>query len=357
MEGIEVIRVWVKTSPVKDFRQRMAFYLSYMVGAGLAGSLLAHGPYDLVYASSPPLFVGGAALWLSYLRRIPLVFEVRDLWPESAAALGEMSRGRAFNWATRLEEACYRRAKAIVAVTEGTRQRLIGRGIPAEKLWLVPNGANVEAFQFDPAGRRRIRDELGLGEQFVALYAGIHGVAQGLETVLDAAHALQGDPDISFLLVGEGPRKAALRELAQGYGLQNLRFLPEVPNEQMPAYLSAADAALVPLRKVELFEGVLPSKLFDAWASARPVVLSVAGEARRLLEEVEGGLYCPPEDPQGLAAAINWLRDHPQEAQAMGEHGRQVTVERFSRRRQAEQLAQALTELVYGKETNLSSRG
>ena len=289
LEGIEVIRVWVKTSPVKNFRQRMAFYLSYMVGAGLAGSLLAHGPYDLVYASSPPLFVGGAALWLSYLRRIPLVFEVRDLWPESAAALGEMSRGRAFAWATRLEQACYRRAKAIVAVTEGTRQRLIGRGIPAEKLWLVPNGANVEMFQFDPAGRRRIRDELGLGEQFVALYAGIHGVAQGLETVLDAARALQGDPEISFLLVGEGPRKAALRELAGGYGLQNLRFLPEVPNEQMPAYLSAADAALVPLRKVELFEGVLPSKLFDAWACARPVVLSVAGEARRLLEEAEGG--------------------------------------------------------------------
>ena len=130
LEGIEVIRVWVKTSPDKDFRQRMAFYLSYMFGAGLAGSLLANGSYDLVYASSPPLFVGGAALWLSYLRKIPLVFEVRDLWPESAAALGEMSRGRAYAWATRLEQACYRRAKAIVAVTEGTRQRLIGRASP-----------------------------------------------------------------------------------------------------------------------------------------------------------------------------------------------------------------------------------
>ena len=153
LDGIDVIRVWVKTSPVKTFRTRMAFYLSYMVNATLAG-LLAHGPYDALYATSPPLFVGGAALALSWLRRIPLFFEVRDLWPESAVALGELNSPRAIALAEWLERTCYRRAEQIVVVTQGIYRRMLERGYPLEKLTLILNGANTELFQFQPeAGR------------------------------------------------------------------------------------------------------------------------------------------------------------------------------------------------------------
>ena len=163
LEGIDVLRVWVKASPVKSFRNRMLFYLTYMIDASLAGLLQAGGRFDLIYASSPPLFVGAAALALSRLRRIPLLFEVRDLWPKSAVALGELSNRRAVAWATQLEEACYRRARAIVVVTEGIRQRLLQRGLREEKLHLIPNGANVELFHYDSQGAAACAPGFGPG--------------------------------------------------------------------------------------------------------------------------------------------------------------------------------------------------
>lgn len=145
LDGIDVIRVWVKASPVKTFGSRMAFYLTFMMSAALAG-MLVRGRFDWVYASSPPLFVGGAALAISYLRRIPLVFEVRDLWPESAVALGELSNPKAVALATKLEEACYRRARKIVVVTEGIRDKLLERGYPAEKVVLIRTGPTSSCF-------------------------------------------------------------------------------------------------------------------------------------------------------------------------------------------------------------------
>jgi colanic acid biosynthesis glycosyl transferase WcaI len=342
LEGIEVLRVWVKASPVKSFRNRMLFYLSYMINASLAGLWLARGRYDLIYASSPPLFVGGAALALSYLKRIPMLFEVRDLWPESAVALGELSNPRAVAWATRLEKACYRRARAIVVVTEGIRQRLLQRGLAQDKVKLVPNGANVELFRFDPQGRQRWRQELGLADQFVVIYAGIHGIAQGLETLVEAARGLQSEVQVHFLLVGDGPKKAEITELVRDYGLANLTLLGEKPREAMPALLSAADAAVIPLRKLEIFKGALPSKMFDSWACERPVLLSVAGEAQKVMETAQAGIFVEPEDAQALAQAILELRDRPELRRQMGQRGRAFTEEHYSRQAQAEQLAKIM---------------
>jgi colanic acid biosynthesis glycosyl transferase WcaI len=339
LEGIDVIRVWVKASPVKSFRNRMLFYLTYMIDASLAGLLLARGRYDLIYASSPPLFVGGAALALSYLRRIPMLFEVRDLWPESAVALGELSNRQAVAWAARLEEACYRRARDLVVVTEGIRQRLLQRGLAEEKVHLVPNGANVDLFHFDPQGRQRVRQELGLGEQFVVIYAGIHGVAQGLETLVEAAQRLQSEAQVHFLLVGDGPKKADIAKLVSEYGLSNLTLMNEQPREAIPALLSAADAAVIPLRKLEIFKGALPSKMFDSWACERPVLLSVDGEARRVMETAQAGVFVEPEDPAALAQAILDLRQQPELGRQMGRRGRAFTEQHYSRQAQAGQLA------------------
>jgi colanic acid biosynthesis glycosyl transferase WcaI len=342
LEGIDVIRVWVKASPVKSFRNRMLFYLTYMISASLAGLLLARGHYDLIYASSPPLFVGGAALTLSYLRRIPMLFEVRDLWPESAVALGELSNPRAVAWATRLEEACYRRARAIVVVTEGIRKRLLERGLVEDKIHLVPNGANVDLFRFDLPARQRMRQELELGEKFVVIYAGIHGVAQGLETLVEAARRLQSEPQVHILLVGDGPKKAELVELVSQYKLVNLTLLDEQPRAAIPALLSAADAAIIPLRKLEIFKGALPSKMFDSWACERPVLLSVDGEARQVLNAAQGGLFVEPEDSDALAHAILELRRQPELVQRMGKNGRAFTEQHYSRQAQAEKLAEIM---------------
>ena len=345
LDGIEVLRVWVKASPDKTFARRMAFYLTYMISATMAGLFLARGRYDALVATSPPLFVGGAALALSRLRRIPLLFEVRDLWPESAVAMGELSRPRAITWATRLEEACYRRARRIVVVTEGIRQRLVERGF-GDKVIVIPNGANTDLFRPDPEAGAALRARLGLEDKFLVVYAGIHGLAQGLETALGAARRLQADPDIHFLFVGEGPKKAELLALKDEMGLNNVTMLPEAPRHEMPAYLSAADVALVPLRKLELFQGALPSKMFDAWACGCPVLLSIDGEARRVLEKARGGLFVEPEDEEQLAEALAHLKGQPDLLAQYGARGREHVEQHYSRQRLAEQLEQVLRSMT-----------
>ncbi len=345
LDGIDVIRVWVKASPTKTFATRMLFYISYMINAALAGLLLARGRYDVIYATSPPLFVGGAALALSYLRRIPLLFEVRDLWPESAVALGEISSTRAAVLAGKLEEMCYNRARRVVVVTEGIRRRLEERGFGA-KLALIPNGANTELFRPDPEAGAVLRSELGLGGRFLVIYAGIHGVAQGLETVLDAARVLQDEPHIHFLFVGEGPKKGDLLNQRDTLGLVNVTMLAEQPRDSMPAYMSAADVALVPLRRLELFRGALPSKMFDAWACGCPVVLSIDGEARQVLERAEGGVFVEPEDPELMAQALSQLKGDPGRLRQLGKNGRCFVEEHYSRERLAAQLEALLRGVV-----------
>ncbi len=343
LDGIDVIRVWVKASPVKTFRTRMAFYLSYMVSAILAGLFLARGRYDVLYATSPPLFVGAAGLVISYLRRIPLVFEVRDLWPESAVVLGELKNPAAISWAERLERACYHRARRIVVVTQGIFDRLSARGYAPDKLAVILNGANTDLFRYRPPGRQTVRQKLGLQGKFIVIYAGIHGLAQGLESVLEAIALMQTYPDIHFLFVGEGPVKQNLMQLAGQRKLSNLTFHPEVPRDKIPDFLSAADVALVPLRRSDLFRGALPSKIFDAWACRCPTLVTIDGEARRILSEAQAGIFVEPENPQALVEAILHLKDNPDTCRIMGENGRRAVEKSFSRQAQARQLVDLLT--------------
>jgi len=346
LDGIEVIRVWVKASPVKNFRNRMLFYLSYMVNAIIAGLFLSRGRYDLLYSTSPPLFVGGVALVLSYLKHIPMVFEVRDLWPESAIALGEITNTRLISLASKLEDMCYRKAVRIIVVTQGVNNKLIQRGIPEGKLSIIPNGANTDLFVFNPTYREYIRKELGLTGKFIAIYAGIHGLAQNLETVLLSARELMNNPKIHFLMIGDGPKKSELISIASFYNLTNLTFLTEKPRELIPMYLSTADIALVPLRKAEVFDTVVPSKIFDAWACRRPVLLSIGGEARELVETINGGIYIHPEDPTKMTEAMIKLLNSQGELDVMGKNGYEFTVQNHSRKALAEKLISQLEKLV-----------
>jgi glycosyltransferase involved in cell wall biosynthesis len=347
LDGIDVIRLWVITSPHKGFRQRMLFYLSYMVMAILVGLLVGlrlRRRYDVIYATSPPLFAGLAGAILSILLRTRLVFEVRDLWPESAVALGELSSPRAIRLAEYVERFCYRQARQIVVVTRGIAARLRARGISPRRIVLIPNGANVDQFHPAPAEAAALRQSLGLGDRFVAIYAGIHGVAQGMDTLVAAARLLQDDPDIVLLLVGEGPRKAAVRAAQVAGHLTNLRLLDEQPRAAMAGYLSLAGCAIVPLRDDPLFAGALPSKLFEGLACGTPVVLSApAGEATAVLAAAQAGIAVPPEDPAALAAAIRELRDHPAEAAAMGARGRAFVAAHYTRREAARRLDEVLS--------------
>jgi glycosyltransferase involved in cell wall biosynthesis len=346
VDGVEVIRVWVKASPNKTFGKRMAFYLSFMVMAVLAGLFKVRGRVNAVYATSPPLFVGGAGLILSTLRRCPLFFEVRDLWPESAVQMGILSSRRAIRLATWLEEACYRRARRIVGVTQGIVARLLARGMPQEKLALIPNGANTEIYRPQEADAA-LRTALGLEpEDFVVIYTGLLGLIHGLETVLEVAELLTAEPQIRFLLVGDGPRKQALKRLALEKSLSNVIFQDAVPEVELPEYIALAAVGLHVQRRLEISKMALPVKMFSYMACQKPVLLAVEGEAAELVRESDSGVVVAPEDPAALAEAVLQLRGDSELRQRLGRNGREVVTARYSRAALAARLADLLEEAL-----------
>lgn len=346
LDGIEVIRVWVKASPVKSFGARLGFYLSYFGSAVLAGLMLARGRWDLIYATSPPLFAGAAGLALSQLRRTPLVFEVRDIWPAAAVALGELSHPRAIRVAQWLEAACYRRARRIVTVTEGAGAYLIRHGVPEDRILLIPNGADTNRFFPQPAAGARLRQALGLQDAFVVLFAGLHGLAQDLDTLLATARRLVHREDIRFVFVGEGPEKAALIAQAQVWGLSNVLFHPEIDRDRVPAFLAMADLAAVPMRKAGLLETTIPLRIYDAWACGCPTLVAGTGEVFRLQNRARAGLTVAPGDVAAFADALLWLRARPDVLAAMGANGRRFVRAHRSRAVLGARLAGHLAEIV-----------
>lgn len=341
LDGLDVFRVWVKASPTKTFKARLAFYLSYMLMAAWAGIALLRGKYDAIYATSPPLFVGGSALAISYLRRMSLFFEVRDLWPESAVSLGELSNPRVVKIATWLEEACYRRARHIVVVTENIRRKLIARGIPSEKISVIPNGANTDLYQPQPP-QPELRQQLGIpADAFVVVYTGLHGLAHGLETAVSAAELLQNE-EVFFLFVGNGPRREAVMALAAEKQLTNTIFHQAVPEIDLPAFIGVGDIGLDTRRKVAITADALPVKMFTYMACARPVLLAIEGEGIKVIEASQAGIAVPPEDAAALAQAILALRDDPAQCEMYGQHGRAYVTTHFSRQNLAARLATLL---------------
>jgi len=347
-DGVEVVRVWVMTSPEKTFASRIAFYLTYAGLAFAASQALVGKRHDVVFASSPPLTVGIPAWLYARLRRVPFVLDIRDLWPQIAVDLGEMQNPRAIAMARRLERRLYADAAAITAVTRGFIADLERAGVPRERLALLPNGTMPDVFspgEADPA----LRDSLGLSGKLVVGYFGTHGIAQDLEGVVAAAQRLAGDSRVHFLFVGEGPVKADLIARSHASGLANVTFLPEVPLEQIAAYIRLADVALVPLRPVELFKTFVPSKLFDLLACGLPVVLQVDGEARQILEESGGGWFVPPGDPDALAQAIRSIAGLPDsERHRMGAAGAAFVRRSYLREQQADRLAAILLAATKG---------
>lgn len=328
-DGVNVIHLWVKTSPEKSFKTRLLFYLSYMAAAIIAGITLPF-KYDVIFANSPPLFVAAAGWIISLVRRKPFVLEVQDLWPESAVVLGELNTPRYIRWAELLETRCYRRAGKIIAVTAGIRDRLIAKGAAKQKLVLAPNGSNIDIFRPDPDGANHLRAKLALEGKFVVLYGGILGLAQGLNVVLQTADILRNQDNIWFVIVGDGPKRAELLAQKDELGLTNVLILPGQPLENMPAYLSMADVALVPLKKLDLFLGALPTKMFDAWACQTPTVITVDGEARQVIETAKAGVFVEPENPHTLAEAIINLQHNAKALRQMGVAGYNVTQKRYS---------------------------
>jgi glycosyltransferase involved in cell wall biosynthesis len=339
---LDVVRTWVFARPFKNFYTRMGFYLSFMLSASIFGSLL-RGKYDVVYATSPPFFVGAAGLWLSRWKNAKFVFEVRDVWPQSAVELGELHNPLIIRLAEWLENAFYEKAERIIAVTQGIYDTLAKRGFSPPKLRLVLNGTNTEVF----ANRgNHLKARLGLQDKFTVLYAGIFGIAQGMEQLVDLVECLKSNSDVHFLFIGEGPLKQKVIELKEEMFLSNLTLLDEIARENIADYISAADCCLVPLKNKPLFLGALPSKMFDFMACEKPVIVSVDGEAKRVVEESGAGIFAEPENTEQMTWAILRLKNSPEECRRMGKAGRAFVQQHFSRRQKALELESILQEIV-----------
>ncbi|HEY8797888.1 MAG TPA: glycosyltransferase family 4 protein [Candidatus Dormibacteraeota bacterium] len=339
-DGIRVLRTWVFATRSRGFIGRLLNYYSFPMFSLLAVRKL--GPTDIIYVQSPPLFTGLAALWFSRLKRAPYIFNVSDIWPQSAVELGMLRNRFAIRLAEMLERHIYRRATRITVATPGILERLAVRGVPREKIFLLTNGVDTAAYNVSSPDRD-LAKRLGLDGHKVFMYAGLHGLAQGLDVILEAAK-LTRNPDVLYVFVGDGADKPALVAKAEAEGISNVRFLPIQPTSTLPAVLNLAYATVIPLRRLDLFKAALPSKLFDSMAASRPIVAPLWGEAAALVEAAACGLVVEPEDARGVQEAVEKLAADPALAQRLGEQGRRYVVEHFNRDDIAKRLIELLEE-------------
>lgn len=325
-EGLIIHRVWLYATKGANWK-RLLNYASFVV-TSLFGLARASRP-DYVFVDSPPLFLGVSGWIAAKWWNVPLIFNVADLWPDSVRDLGVMGDGALVNFAYRLEKWIYRHSTVVTAVTEGIRNSLLKtKAVPSDKVLFMPNGVDTTLFRPSPPDED-LKQKLGLSGKKIILYAGNHGYAGAVESVLYAAENLRHETLIHFLLVGEGPEKQKLKELAVRLGLTNITFHDQVPLADMPAYVSLADLAVVTLRKSQVMAGARPAKTFVMMAGGKPIVLAAEGEAARLIQSSGAGVVVPPEDHESIANAIRTLIRHPSIAAEMGVAGRNFVLTNF----------------------------
>lgn len=340
---VDVYRTWLWPLPNGKAHERMRNYASFCLSAALRGMTMPRP--DVIIASSPQLLVGLSGWWLAFTRQIPFVFEVRDLWPESLAAVGVGGENSLLHDAlAAIAGFLYRSADRIVVVTPAFKDYLIHRWrVPAAKIEVVENGVETDLFAPDSVAAAGRRKELNAESRFLVCYIGTMGMAHGLEALLDAAASLQSKaPHVLFLLVGEGSEKERIKSVAQCRGLANVQFLDQQPREKIPSFISASDLCLVLLKKSDVFKTVIPTKMLEFMSCARPVILGVEGQARQILEDAGAGLAIEPENADALAAAITQLDHNREQAKTLGEQGRAYILQNFSRASTAEKYITVL---------------
>lgn len=343
-DGITVIRVWTFVTANEGFFKRTLNYISYMCSAVVVSLFLPKA--DVVLSTSPQFFNGLAGYFVGKMRRIPWVLEIRDLWPESIVTVGAIKSQAVIKMLEWIERFAYRNADHIVPVTDSFKVYILGKGIEAGKITVVKNG--VDLAQYRPVdGASELAEELGLTGKFIVSYFGTHGMAHHLETILDAARRLNNSPNIVFLMVGDGAERQTLVRMRDTMGLKNVMMLDQQPKSRMPELWALSDVSLVLLKKSDLFKTVIPSKIFESLAMAKPIVLGVEGESADLLRAAQAGLCIEPEDADQLVARVLELSRDTQLRQRLGRNGRRFVMEQFDRIILARKLASVI-EMVCG---------
>jgi glycosyltransferase involved in cell wall biosynthesis len=350
IEGIELLRTWVYCTANKGFFRRILNFFSFFFSSLIFGSLLSGRP-DVVIGTSPQFFCAVAAYLLSIIKRVPFVFEVRDIWPQSAVELGALKNPLIIKALEAIELHLYRRAQLIIVVAESTKPYLLNKGIAGEKIKCIPNGIDADYFEL-PGGEapEKLLAKLDLRGRFIVSYIGTHGMSHGLDVVLHAARQLQVDSTVHFLFVGEGAEKENLKRLASELSLSNVTFIHEQPRDGLPAYYRASDVSLVPLRRLPVFKKVLPSKLFELMGAGCPIICSVEGEAADLVTRAGAGLCIEAENRESLIAAISSLRAAPGLRRQLGLNGQRFAKTHYLRSALAENYLSSLSSIVNSQE-------
>jgi lipopolysaccharide/colanic/teichoic acid biosynthesis glycosyltransferase len=330
--GIEVSRVWSIASVGGGFVNRLLAFVSFMVSAIIAGVGVRR--VDLVWGTSPPIFQALGAYFVARLTRVPFVLEIRDLWPDFAVVTGVLRNPVLIFVSRRLERFLYRSADLLIVNSPAYVDWVIDRDAAPQKVVLIPNGVDVSSF--DGGNGADAREAMDIGDEFIVMYAGAHGLANHLDLLLDAADRLSDRDDILIVLVGDGRDRLRLMQRVTTEGLTNVRMIPAVSKAEMPDYLAAADICIAALEPVPLFDMTYPNKIFDYMAAGRPTVLAIDGVIRDVIEEASAGTFVRPDDPDGVAAAIARYEGDRDICLSEGENARRFVKERFDRREQAE---------------------
>lgn len=344
-ENVKLVRTYVSEAYNKSFIGRLWGYFSFMISS-LWAILFHLKKHDVIVVTSPPLFVGITGILAKWFKRTPMVFEIRDLWPESAIDTGVLSNKLIIKIAYLVEKLSYRFANKINVLTPAFKQALISKkGISPGKVCFIPNGADLDIFQAGPK-ENWVRDKYNLHDKFVVTYMGAHGVANNLESLLEVAKEFKQNENVVILLIGDGMRKKDLILKSREEDISNVLFVDSQPKHTIPDFCNASDICTAVLKKVDTFKTVYPNKVFDYMSCAKPILLGIDGVARELVEKSGSGYYIDPEDSKAFANKIRELKSNPDLMKDLGKSGLAFVREHFSREALAKQYVEELKKVV-----------
>lgn len=345
LQDLKVHRASIYVSTDRSILKRLLNYFSFVYTSYRIG-VKNTGTFDYIFCESPPLFLGISAYFLAKRKKAKLIFNVSDLWPESAEKLGLVTNKALLRVSTWLEEFLYCKSAIITGQTQGIVAN-IKRRFPQKNVYWLPNGVDLK--YYDPS-QYNLNWKQNAGyknDDLIFLYGGIIGHAQGLEVILNAANRLKNHTSIKFILLGDGPERSRLEKSAFELGLKNVSFIDPVSKLEMPHILAAVTAAIIPLKNIELFKGAIPSKIFESLAMEKPILLGVDGEARELfIDDGKCGLFFTPESDEELAKSIIYMAEHPEEVKEWGMNARIYVDEKFNRNQIASDFYRLLSEQI-----------
>ena len=346
-DGLDVVRVHTSERYDKNFFWRAWAYFTFIFFGFLGALFFTRGKYDVVLATSPPLPVGPLGILAAFIKRCKFVFEVRDLWPESAIDTGAVTNPIVIKIMFWMEKISYKRASAINALTPAFKDKLINnKGMSEEKVWLIPNAADLDLIKPGPKDQEVIKRH-GWDGKFVGLYIGAHGRANHLWQLIETAKILKDEPEYMIACVGGGMEREALMKKVKAENLTNIQFIEPVSKKEVGTYLNTCDVSVIVLKKVDTFKTVYPNKMFDSMSAACPIIIAIDGVARKLVtEDARSGVYVEPENAQEIADKLRMYKKLPELAQQHAQNGYKFVCEHFDRRKLADKYITLIQEML-----------